>query len=101
PCYPDPYVRVKELPVKDLIYDLDHDEFLVRPGDVSEDGLIDDQSVVWNWEERLVTMKFREASRSSGLSGRRGTPRTCRRAGPRGTSAADIWTGLIRYNGEF
>ena len=59
PCYPDPYVRVKELPVKDLIYDLDHDEFLVRPGYVSEDGLIDDQSVVWNWEERLVTMKFR------------------------------------------
>ena len=59
PCYPDPYVRVKELPVEDLIFDLDHDEFLVRPGYVSEDGLIDDQSVVWNWEERLVTMKFR------------------------------------------
>ena len=59
PEYPAPYVRMKTTDVKDLVYDLDHDEFLIRPGYVSEDGLIDDQSVVWDWENRLVTMKFR------------------------------------------
>jgi hypothetical protein len=59
PCLPEPYVRMKTLPVEDLIYDLEHDEFVIRPGYVSEDGLIDDRSVVWNWEEGTVAMKFR------------------------------------------
>ena len=59
PDYPEPYVRMKTLDVKELNYDLEHDEFIIRPGYVSEDGLIDDQSVVWNWEEGTVAMKFR------------------------------------------
>ena len=59
PDYPEPYIRMKKLDVEDLVYDLEHDEFIIRPGYVSEDGLIDDQSVVWNWEEETVAMKFR------------------------------------------
>ncbi len=59
PEYPEPYVRMKNVPVEDLVYDEEHDEFIIRPGYVSEDGLIDDQSVVWNWEEGTVAIKFR------------------------------------------
>ena len=59
PNYPEPYIRMKTTDVEDLVYDLEHDEFIIRPGYVSEDGLIDDQSVVWNWEEGTVAMKFR------------------------------------------
>ena len=57
--YPEPYQRYKEIPVEDLIFDEEHDEFIIRPGYVSEDGLIDDESVVWNWEEGTVAIKFR------------------------------------------
>ena len=59
PEYPEPYKRMKEVPVEDLVYDEEHDEFIIRPGYVSEDGLIDDQSVVWNWDEGTVAIKFR------------------------------------------
>ena len=59
PEYPEPYKRMKEVPVEDLVYDEEHDEFIIRPGYISEDGLIDDESVVWNWEEGTVAIKFR------------------------------------------
>ena len=59
PDYPEPYLRMKHLPVEDLVYDEVHDEFIIRPGYVSEDGLIDDRSVVWNWKKGTVAMKFR------------------------------------------
>ena len=59
PEYPEAYVRMKEVPVDDLVYDEQHDEFIIRPGYISEDGLIDDQSVIWNWDEGTVTMKLR------------------------------------------
>ena len=59
PEYPEAYERMKNVPVDDLVYDDEHDEFIIRPGYVSEDGLIDDQSVVWNWEEGTVAIKFR------------------------------------------
>ena len=58
PYPPEPFVEFKNLPLKDYIYDSEHDEFILPKGYLSEDGRIDDQSVVWNWEENTVTCKF-------------------------------------------
>ena len=58
PYPPAPFARWKNLPIEDRVYDEEHDEFVVPKGYVSKDGTIDDQSVVWNWEDRTVTMKF-------------------------------------------
>ncbi len=59
PTRPEPYLRVGYLDVDHKEYDLEHDNFVVKPGYVSEDGLIDDQSVVWDYENNKVTIKFR------------------------------------------
>ena len=59
PEYPEAYKRYKSVDVDDLVYDEEHDEFIIRPGYISEDGLIDDESVVWNWDEGTVAIKFR------------------------------------------
>ena len=59
PTRPEPYVRVASLPIEEKEYDLEHDNFVVKKGYVSEDGLIDDQSVVWDYENNKVIMKFR------------------------------------------
>ncbi len=59
PYPPDPFKKWKELPVEAFVFDKEHDEFVLPEGYVSDDGLIDDKSVVWDWENRLVTMKFR------------------------------------------
>ncbi len=59
PTWPEPYQRVAALDVDHKEYDLEHDNFVVKKGYVSEDGLIDDQSVVWDYENNKVTIKFR------------------------------------------
>ncbi len=59
PTRPEPYQRVAALDVDHKEYDLEHDNFVVKKGYVSEDGLIDDQSVVWDYENNKVTIKFR------------------------------------------
>ena len=59
PDLPDVYDRVMDLPVEDLAYDENLEEFVVRPGYISEDGLIDDQSLVWHPENCTVSMKYR------------------------------------------
>ena len=59
PEYPEAYKRYKSVDVDDLVYDEEHDEFIIRPGYVSGDGLIDDESVVWNWDEGTVAIKLR------------------------------------------
>lgn len=59
PDLPEPYERMMQLPPEDLEYDEEHDEFVIPEGYVSEDGLLDDQSVVWDWKHHLVTMKLR------------------------------------------
>ncbi len=59
PWLPEAYEAWKSLPIEDFRYDTEHDEFVLPEGYVSEDGRIDDQSVVWNWSENTVTIKFR------------------------------------------
>ena len=59
PTRPEPYIRVAALDVDHKEYDLEHDNFVVKKGYISEDGLIDDQSVVWDYENNKVTIKFR------------------------------------------
>ena len=59
PDPPEPYERVMDLPVEDLVYDESFGDFVVRPGYISEDGLIDDQSLVWDPENSTAVMKFR------------------------------------------
>ena len=58
PYPPEAYAMWKSLPVEDMIYDAEHDEFTVPEGYVSRDGTIDDKSVVWDWKNNTVTMKF-------------------------------------------
>ena len=58
PYPPEPFCRWKNLPPEDFIYDAEHDEFVLPEGYLSEDGTIDDKSVVFDWENRTVTMKF-------------------------------------------
>ncbi len=59
PWLPEPYEEWKSQPVSAYYYDTEHDEFALPKGYVSEDGRIDDESVVWNWKDNTVTMKFR------------------------------------------
>ena len=56
---PEPFNRVKDMPVSELVYDEELDEFVVPKGYVSEDEMIDDQSVVWHPENHTVACKFR------------------------------------------
>jgi hypothetical protein len=57
PLPPRAFRKMKQIPVDDMDYDMTHDEFVIRKGYVSPDGTIDDQSVVWDWENHLVYMK--------------------------------------------
>lgn len=56
---PEAYERVEELPAEDLVFDEQLEEFVVKPGYISEDGLIDDRSVVWHPEGQTVAIRFR------------------------------------------
>ena len=58
PESPEVFNRVKLLPPEDLVYDPELDELVVRPGYVSEDGKIDDKSVIWHPETMTVEMGY-------------------------------------------
>ena len=58
PYSPPAFRAFKNLPAEDFIYDAEHDEFVLPKGSLSPDGRIDDQSVVFNWEDRTVACKF-------------------------------------------
>ena len=58
PDWPEPINRVMDMPVEELVYDRELGEFVVPEGYVSEDGLIDDKSVVWHPDRREVDMGF-------------------------------------------
>ena len=59
PSAPLPYRLYKEAPVEALMFDTELDEFVLKPGYVSPDGLIDEHSVVWDRANHQVIMKFR------------------------------------------
>lgn len=58
PEWPDPYDRVESIPVEEKVYDKELGEFVLPEGYVSEDGLIDDKTVVWHPETREVEIGY-------------------------------------------
>ena len=58
PQPPEVYSRVKFMPPEDLVYDPAADELVVRPGYVSEDGKVDENSVIWHPENQTVEMGY-------------------------------------------
>ena len=58
PYPPLVYAKWKNLPLEDFIFDEEHDDFVLPEGYVSEDGRIDDQSVVFDRAGDTVTMRF-------------------------------------------
>lgn len=59
PTPPQPYMRVEEMEAAEKVYDTEHDNFVLAPDYISEDGLIDGESVVWDYVNNKVTMKYR------------------------------------------
>ncbi len=59
PAAPDPYIRFRKMEAKDLVFNAEHHNFELPPDYLSEDGLIDSESVVWDYENSKVTMKYR------------------------------------------
>ena len=58
PPLPEPIQRSKELPLEDQVYDENLDEFIVRPGYISEDKRIDDKSMVFHPETQEIEYGF-------------------------------------------
>ena len=58
PLLPQPYAAFRMIDPAELGYDLEHDEFFIPKGYVSEDGRIDENSVIWDWEKEEVTFQF-------------------------------------------
>ena len=56
---PEAYAMMKEQPPEAKVYDPELDELVIKPGYVSPDGLIDDQSVIRDREHGEVIIKFR------------------------------------------
>ena len=58
PTLPMPFAEAMAIDPKHLAYDLEHDEFYIPEGYVSEDGRLDHDSLVWDWEKEEVTVKY-------------------------------------------
>ena len=58
PKWPAAYDRVIEEPVERKVYDTELEEFVLPEGYVSEDGLIDDKSVIWHPETCEVDIGY-------------------------------------------
>ena len=59
PTPPQPYMRVEAMEAAEKVFDTEHDNFVLAPDYISEDGLIDGESVVWDYVNNKVTMKYR------------------------------------------
>ena len=60
PNPPDPLVRVMRMaPEGGLVFNPERHNFELPPDYISEDGLIDSESVVWDYDNHKVTMKYR------------------------------------------
>lgn len=58
PRWPDPYDRVIDEPMERKVYDTELEEFVLPEGYISDDGLIDDKSVIWHPETREVDIGY-------------------------------------------
>ena len=58
PQIPDPIDRVWDVPVREKVYDEELVEFVLPKGYISEDGLIDDKSLVYYPETREVEFGY-------------------------------------------
>ena len=63
PQPPDVFVRYQYLPPEAVEYDPAVDELVIVPGYVSEDGLSDENSVIWHPENQTVEMGYRNGER--------------------------------------
>jgi len=63
PGWPGPIQRIENIPVEEKVYDTELDEFVLPKGYISEDGLIDDKSVVYYPEIREVEFGYRGGPR--------------------------------------
>ena len=59
PNLPEAYIEAENQPIDAYTWDEELDEVVIKPGYVSEDGTIDDQSVVIDPVANKVTIKFR------------------------------------------
>ncbi len=59
PKRPDPYELAKNQPVEAYEFDRSINEIVIKKGYVSEDGLIDDESLKYDMENMKCTMKYR------------------------------------------
>ena len=59
PYAPKPYQMYRNQPLEAYAFDPELDEFVIKPGYVSSDGLIDDQSIIRDRANHQVIMKFR------------------------------------------
>ena len=59
PWPPDVYLRFKQMEPEDLVFNMDHYNFELPPDYISEDGKMDSESIVWDYENHKVTMKYR------------------------------------------
>ena len=58
PPLPEPYQDFLDLDPEALDYDEEHDEYFIAEGYVSEDGRLDHNSVIWDWEKEEVTFQY-------------------------------------------
>lgn len=64
PEWPDAYERVGNLPPEEKVFDPELCDFVLPEGYLSEDGLIDDKSVVWHPETHEVEIGYRGGVRT-------------------------------------
>ena len=58
PLAPEVYRRFKEIPPEELEFDAEHQLFVLPKDYVSPDGKMDSGSIIWDHEQKKVTMKF-------------------------------------------
>ena len=59
PAAPAVYRRFKKMDPGELVFNAEHNNFELPPDYVSEDGLMDGESVKWDYEKHKITMKYR------------------------------------------
>ena len=59
PTLPKVYQKFNKVEPEEKVFDKEHNNFTLPKDYLSPDGLIDGESIVWDYENRKVTMKFR------------------------------------------